>query len=229
MIKKILILQHEDMTPPGSTLKWLQNHQISFEILRADKMPHLPKITFPISGIIICGGTQNIDQERDFPWLKNEKAFIKDCLSKKIPILGLCLGAQLIANALDAKVFKAKKWEYGWQEIQFFPSITSDWKDLFTGTRRIFQAHGYQFELPKICHPIASSAACEFQGFYTSNILAFQFHPEVNENWIQLSLQGFVPSGEYCQSSEEINRDNPLFIQKNEDWYFQILNRFFLK
>lgn len=227
MRKKTLILQHEEVTPAGSSLKWLEKNQFPYEIIRVDKKAHMLELTSEVSGVIICGGTQNVDQEMEFPWLKKEKTFISECLSKKIPTLGLCLGAQLIADVSGARVFKAEKWEYGWQEIQPASHVSTTWKDLFSEPRKVFQAHGYRFELPKGYHSLASSPACEFQGFYADQILGFQFHPEVDTEWIQLGIKGFVPTGEFCQTPQEIVKDNSLFLQKNEDWYFQILNRFF--
>lgn len=227
---KFLIIQHQDITSPGSTIKWLQKNNLLFEIIRIDKSSTLPDQLKPsISGVIICGGTQNVDQESQFPWLKIEKAFINNCLSNKIPILGLCLGAQLIAEVLKANVIKAEKWEYGWQEIQFNPELKAHprWKNLFTGPKKVFQAHGYRFELPQGYTSIASSSACAFQGFFSDYVLGFQFHPEADSAWIEESLNGFVPGGEFCQSRQEVHNDNPSFLKNNESWYFEILDLFF--
>lgn len=227
---KFLIIQHQDVTTPGSSIKWLQKNNLPFEITRIDKSPILPDLKTPISGVIICGGTQNVDQESEFPWLKSEKAFIKECFIKKIPMLGLCLGAQLIADVLQARVVKAEKWEYGWQEVHFHHELKnhSRWKNLFAGSRKVFQAHGYRFDLPPEHTALASSPACSFQGFLSDHVLAFQFHPEVDANWIEQSLNGYVPTGEFCQTRQEIGNENPKLLENNENWYFEILDLFFL-
>lgn len=229
-LPKYLIIQHQDITTPGTSTKWLQKNNLPFEIIRIDKSNSIPDLKIPISGVIICGGTQNVDQEAEFPWLINEKAFIKKCLLAKIPILGLCLGAQLIAETLKANVFKAEKWEYGWQEVYFHQNLKSNtrWKNLFSDSRKVFQAHGYRFQLPDGYSPLASSPACPFQGFLSDHVLAFQFHPEVDSSWIEQSLTGFVPNGEFCQTRQEVENSNPGLLEKNENWYFEILDLFFL-
>lgn len=227
--KNFLIIQHEDATTPGSTISWLQKNGFSYTITRVDQGETLPKDLFDLGGVIICGGTQNTDQESEFPWLKKEKDFIKLCVSKNIPTLGLCLGAQLLAEVLNAKVFKADKWEYGWQDIFFSKEVSAKWASVFNTHRKVFQAHGYRFNLPQGFHPLATSPSCEFQGFYSDDILAFQFHPEVDLNWIQLSLQGFVPNGEYCQNPLEISASNSIYLDSNQLWYFEILNKFFIR
>ncbi|MCK6599559.1 MAG: type 1 glutamine amidotransferase [Bdellovibrionaceae bacterium] len=222
-MKNFLILQHEDITPPGSTLAWLEKNHFSYEIIPTSTVINYPDLNKD-QHIIICGGTQNVDQEIQYPWLKKEKKFIASAIKNKNKILGLCLGAQLIAEVMGAKVFKAMQWEFGWQKIHF----DSCNNHLFEKSRYVFQAHGYQFSLPDGTSRIAHSEACPNQGFLNNHTLAFQFHPEVDQAWIDLCLEGEEITGNFCQNFNDIRLETPQKIQSNISWYFSILDFFFL-
>lgn len=222
-MKHFLIIQHEDVTPSGSTITWLDKNHFSYEIIPAATVLNYPTLD-KNHQIIICGGTQNVDQEAQYPWLKKEKKFIASAIKNKNKVLGLCLGAQLIAEVMGAQVFKAAQWEFGWQEIHFDFCNNHH----FENSRHVFQAHGYQFTLPIGTSRIAHSEACPNQGFSNDYTLAFQFHPEVDQTWIDLCLKGEEVTGKFCQSFANIRLDTPKKLQNNISWYFSILDSFFL-
>jgi GMP synthase-like glutamine amidotransferase len=132
-----------------------------------------------IDGLIVMGGPMGVYDEAVYPWLADEKIFIKQIIDQNKPVLGICLGAQLIADVLGAEVRSA-----GNKEIGFFPIIgnpehefSKPWK---TGT--VFHWHGDTFGIPDGAVHLASSAATKNQAFlFKDNVLALQFHLETTE------------------------------------------------
>lgn len=168
----------------------------------------------------------NVDQEEKFSWMKSEKKLIKDSLEQKKKVLGLCLGAQLMAEAFGAKVGRMGYSEVGWHPIEIAPHA-------FTGpeamTLSVFQWHSYCFsDVPKALH-LASNEAWLNQAYARgSYALGFQFHPETTAAWMnECANDKTLPTGKFCQRSELI-RDQ-FEKQKNmQAWYFKVLDRFFL-
>ncbi|MFA7256394.1 MAG: type 1 glutamine amidotransferase [Kiritimatiellales bacterium] len=199
---KIHWLQHVPFEGLGCIGPWLveNGHEGSCTRLWAgDRFPDLGNV----DGLIVMGGPMGVTDEAIYPWLADEKAFIKAVISQNKPVLGICLGAQLIAEVLGSKVWKNEQ-----KEIGFFPmvgkNVSNPWKlpEQFTA----FHWHGDTFGIPDGAVRLASSETTENQAFiYNSNVLALQFHLETTEESL-LSL--------YNNCSEEIT-DAP-FIQTLE-------------
>ena len=134
---KAVIIQHEVSTPAGSTLDWLQKNNINYKECKIFEKIEYPKLS-DFDLLVICGGSMNVDQEDKFPWLKIEKKLIQDSLIAKKKILGLCLGGQLLAEALGAKVDRHKNSELGWQNIELLENKNFKW---MTKTLSVFQYH----------------------------------------------------------------------------------------
>ncbi len=177
------------------------------------------------------GGYMNVDEEDAFPWLKNEKAFIKEAIEANKKIIGICLGSQLVAAALGCKVYKGKE-----KEIGFFPVHFSDIAlhhslfAHFTSPYTLFHWHGDTFDLPEEAMVVASTGVCKHQAFLIGeNILGLQFHLEVNETAIEQMLlhdgEELKEDGNYIQSLAEI-RNNYKWLGKNKNDLFILLNKF---
>lgn len=224
----MLILQNSDETPPGTTLEWCEARGLRSVIIEVWNNQ-----TFPppqeVLGVVICGGGMNVDEEDKFPWLRNEKQFIKDLLQSKVKTLGLCLGAQLMAEVLGAKVQQHIHWEVGWHQVDL---NAHGYLPVEISSLQFFQWHRYTFATPPGAIALGSSKGCANQAFaFERHGLAFQFHPESSPEWIRecaVSDPADYPKGPFVESSDEIlrhlDRQTPM-----QHWYWQVLDRFFLE
>ncbi len=212
-------LQHVPFEGLGSIEPWavLHGHQISVTKFHAgDSLPALDAFNW----LIILGGPMNIYEELKYPWLREEKSFIQKAVEDGKIILGICLGAQLIADVLGAKVYKNTQREIGWFHIQKVPDATrSTLAAFFPNTVEAFHWHGDTFDLPPGAVHLARSDACENQGFILDDrIVGLQFHLETTrqnaENLIKHCHNEMV-DGPFIQTPEEILSNNAPFQEIN--------------
>jgi GMP synthase-like glutamine amidotransferase len=182
-------LRHLQFEGLGMIEPWIRHHGHSLtETLfwESDwEIPSLDSFDF----LIVMGGSMNVDEEAEFPWLVQEKAFIADCIRANKRILGICLGAQLISRALGHKVGRSPEKEIGWFPVEkkfdthpLFPSL-ADKKQL-----QVMQWHGDMFDLPTGAESLFSSAGCPNQAFTLNEnrVVGLQFHLELSDNHIRL-------------------------------------------
>ncbi|HPC95192.1 MAG TPA: type 1 glutamine amidotransferase [Sedimentisphaerales bacterium] len=154
----------------------------------------LPEVE-EIDALAIMGGPMNVYQHRDYPWLLAEKRFIERAISARIPTIGVCLGGQLVADVLGAKVVQNPYIEIGWFEVETVTEwragvedhspLPRDWPTHFTA----FHWHGDTFEIPSGAVRIARSRACRNQAFeYAGHVLGLQFHLEYSAQSIEKML-----------------------------------------
>ena len=138
-------------------------------------------------GLIVMGGPQSVYDQKTYRWIKTELAFLREALKAEKPILGICLGAQLLAAALGAAVTAAPQKEIGWYPLMREPGADGDpLLEPFGQTETVFQWHGDTFALPKGAARLGSSPLCPEQGFrWRDNVYAFQFHVEMTEAMIR--------------------------------------------
>lgn len=169
--------------------------------------------------LIVMGGPMGVNDTNEYPWLKKEKEFIEKALKRGKKVLGVCLGAQLLAEVLGAKVYKNKEKEIGWHDIDMVEGgrelgIIKD----FGTTEKVFHWHGDTFDLPDGATHLFKSEACENQSFiYNNQALALQFHIELTEtgivNLIENCGHELSEKGQYIQKAETlVNQD---FIRKS--------------
>lgn len=204
---RFLIIKHIDIEGPGLIEEFLKEEKIQYEILCLEDRLNFPPVD-KFTHIIILGGPMNVYEEDKYPFLKREDIFIKESIQKGKSILGICLGAQLIAKALGAKVFKAPVKEIGWYKV----SLTDDGIEdpLFSGFPSeftVFQWHEDTFEIPYGAKRMVSSSPVTNQAFrYGKRVYGLQFHLEVTEQMIHEWLKTY---------EEEFSEDEALpFTQK---------------
>lgn len=223
---RFLILQHEWDCPPGSLLPWLEKNNFSYRVIYVPEFKEWDSgLEKNFEHLVILGGAPNVDQELQYSWLVPEKKFISNfihSLKDRRKVLGLCLGSQLIAEVLGARVGPSPHWEYGWHEVQCsYPHPEK---------LNAFHWHGYESDLPVGAQRIALSELCQNQGYIWKNsVMGLQFHPEATKEWIFESVRESLPpkAGKGVQSSQEIldtvNMQFPLQI-----WFHNLLNSFYL-
>jgi GMP synthase-like glutamine amidotransferase len=211
---KVHILQHTDETSSGLTMDWLSSRKIDWKQTRFFLNESLPQ-TEDFDFLVVCGGAMGAYEEDKFPWLKQEKAFIKKSIEQGKSVVGLCLGSQLIANALGAEVKKHSDWEIGWHDVEIknFGALTA------------FQYHQDTFQLPARAERIATNAFCTNQGFKIGErILGVQFHPEATREWIaHCANDNELPTTGNVQTTEEI-LSRISNMTRQQEWFFNQLD-----
>jgi GMP synthase-like glutamine amidotransferase len=181
-MKPIAILRHAEAEGPGYFAQFLNEHAIPWVLIRIDEGERVPLNAQDFSGLVLMGGPMSAND--DLRWILYVLPLIRDAFTHNVPMLGHCLGAQLIAKALGGTVSKNPQKEIGWAEVQVADSdIARQW----FGNIQSFDAfhwHGETFSLPVGAIPILSSAYCANQGFVMGKHLALQCHIEMTEQMI---------------------------------------------
>ena len=174
---KFLVLQHINIEHPGIFRKFMKEDNIQLDTVELDQNEKIPDLD-KYDAMIVMGGPMDTWQEDTYPWLKIEKENIHKFVSiKKKPYLGLCLGAQLLSEAIGGKVRKMKTPEIGVLNI----SVNND-ESIFSGLDKNLKAlqwHSYEVcDLPSNTKILASSPVCNIQAFTTEKAFGLQFHVE---------------------------------------------------
>lgn len=159
---------------------WIQEHGHTVTATRWYETPVLPDLQ-DIDWLIIMGGPMGVYETEQHPWLRIEKQFIADAIQQQKKVLGVCLGAQLIAAALGARVYPNPEKEIGWFPVQFIsPGSDTFPATVFPPELNVFHWHGDTFDLPSTATRFAATAACAHQAFiYKGKVVGLQFHLEV--------------------------------------------------
>ena len=210
---RIHYLQHVPFENLGNIENWAlsKGHQISdTQLYNNDPLPEPEEFDW----LIVMGGPMNIYEEDRFPWLAREKTFIKDAIDAGKIVLGVCLGAQLIASVLGAKIHKNQYPEIGWFDVRLTDAACksrafSRLPEQFTA----FHWHGDTFDLPPGATWIAESDACRNQAFEYGGgrVIGLQFHLDTTLESIRRLVEHcgdeLVP-GEYVQGERELLADH---------------------
>ena len=199
-------LQHVPFEGLGSMDAWLQRAGYKITATRFFETPDLPGPE-DIDFLIVMGGPMGVNDDTEYPWLTKEKQFIKQVIESGKPVLGVCLGAQLIASAMGGKVYPNPEKEIGWFPIR---AVASDSVDSFQFPREImvFHWHGDTFSLPEGAVHLAKSDACEYQAFQIGDhVMGLQFHLETTPDSAKAlvaNCQDELISGMYIQPADRI-------------------------
>lgn len=225
---RIHYLQHVPFEGLASIETWAKSNEnvlSSTQFYQDESLPNVEDFDF----LVVMGGPMNIYEENKYSWLIQEKKFIEQALKHDKIILGICLGSQLIADVLGAKVFSNPEPEIGWFPIELTAEAqTSNILKVLPKQLTVFHWHGDTFELPQGAIRMASSEGCQNQAFiYGEKVIGLQCHLEATKSSVQKLIEhgaDELVEGKYIQKSKEMlsRADN---FQKINDAMNSLLNR----
>ena len=203
---KIWVIQHHPVENLGGIAEALEGAALAWQYVRTFEGQPVPKDMKGAGGLILMGGPQGVYEAEEHPYLKEEMRLIESALKDDRPVLGVCLGSQLLAAALGAKVYKGTRREIGWHPVKLTSEAKSDRllagvPEQFTG----FHWHGDIFDLPRDSVALASSELTPIQAFrYADNAYGFLFHLEVTETSVNAMVREFTDATKHASLRESI-------------------------
>lgn len=222
-------LQHVPFENPGSILTWANKNGhllTNTQLYQNDPLPKQEDFDW----LVVMGGPMNIYDEETYPWLADEKVFIREAIALGKVVIGLCLGGQLLADVIGGKVTKNRYQEIGWFPIRLSEEArSSPLFSFFPEQPIVFQWHGDTFSvLPEDAQCIAESKACQHQAFiYRKRVFGFQYHMETTSSIIKELVENcgeeMVPDV-YVQTPEELFA-HPEYIEQTNQWMDMFLTQ----
>lgn len=192
---KVLVILHDPSEGPGTLEDYLAFKRVAVHKVRLYAYESLPQSVESYDAVVSMGGPMNVNEDEQYPFLRDETGFLKQAIDLGLPVLGICLGAQMIARSCGASVYKAPNQEIGWNQVlltdagkddMFFHNLPEE--------LTVFQWHNDTFDLPEGGQLLATSAGCLHQAFRYHNAYGLQFHvevtPQIFSDWFGLSPEG---------------------------------------
>jgi GMP synthase-like glutamine amidotransferase len=204
---KVAVFQHEPTESLGYLEQVFLEHNVPFDYVRLYETGEVPRTD--ATHLVFMGGPMSVNDEREFPYLKQEKDLIRKSMKNRQKVLGICLGAQLIASASGAPVYRYIT-ETGWHEIGKVPENPGENTGIFAGFPEkfhVFQLHGETFAIPYGGRLLCTGEHVKNQGFRTGTCLGLQFHLEMTGELIRSWSRGLKK-----YDREKIARDTPRYL-----------------
>ena len=190
-MKKLLVFQHVPHEILGTLNPLLKRSGFRIRYVNFARHANFEPCLDGYDGLVVLGGPMSVNDADRLPHLTMEMKAIEAAMKRDLPVLGICLGAQLIAKTLGARVYRNAEKEIGWYDVS--PTDHAAQDPLLAAlekTEKIFQWHGETFDIPRTGFHLAFSPFCSNQAFrYGDNVYGFQFHLEVDERMIQRWLR----------------------------------------
>lgn len=230
---KIHAIHHASYEGLGFIQDWIDENKLGLDQTFVYQSPEYPEMK-DVEGLIIMGGPMSVSEEDRYPWLRQEKELIREAIRQDKKVLGICLGAQLVAECLGARVYRNATPEIGWYPVRkvfLFHSWFADFDEKEEET--VFHWHHDTFDIPEGAVRLFHSPACENQAFqYSDNILALQFHLEMTPDDIQAIIHnatGSLEPKQFVQHPEKMLKCAEKNQGKAREILFDLLNCFFLE
>lgn len=228
MTKDLVLVRHGDDPPDDRVVTFAVQAGFRPVLVRPFKGDSLGLPGPDVAGSVIYGGPFNVFEEDKHPFLHDEAAWIRACMDRGIPLLGICQGAQQIARVLGADVGPTKD---GIHEFGYYPiSPTEEGRDFLPGPIPMVQAHFHTFDIPDGAVRLASSPLCANQAFrHGDRTYGLQFHSECTiegfRRWQNAPWAAYGKPG--AQTREEQDRLMAAHDAAQADWFYQFLERLF--
>lgn len=235
-MSRIVVVQHSAYEPLGIIINTLKENKLRLKYVNFQRDPDQKvEIKDYHSGLIVLGGNMNPDELDTYPHLKHEIELIQEALAKDIPVLGICLGSQLLNMALGGDCYSLKQAEFGWQSIeklQEHPAFAD-----FPKQMPVFQWHQYASRLPKQVDLILGNDSCAQAFSYQNKAIGVQFHLEVDK----LLLNRWLAHPDYLSHLEshigqaaikkihDDTRENLIHSIQTGEKFFSRFTRLFVK
>ncbi len=216
---RVLVFQHVAYEPLCTLNPLLKSYGLRIKYVNFSRDRDARPAVENYDGLVVLGGPMSVDDTDAFPHLRFELEQIEEAMRRELPVLGVCLGSQLIAKSLGARVMANAIKEIGWYDlVPTEAGKTDPMFQHFSETEKVFQWHGDTFQLPAGCVHLAQGSTCANQAFrYAENVYGLQFHMEVDEPMIGRWLDNPALAGEIAGEGgridpAEIRRQTPRHI-----------------
>ncbi|MGD9951439.1 MAG: type 1 glutamine amidotransferase [Burkholderiales bacterium] len=187
-MKPVAIFRHAPSEGPGHFATYLERREIPWALVALDAGEPVPRSARAYAGLVFMGGPMSVND--DLPWIIPVLRLIADAVRQDVPVLGHCLGAQLMARAFGGEVRRAAAKEIGWGEVRAADNaLARDWLD-DVAAFEAFHWHGETFTIPPGATRIAQSAHCDNQGFALGRHFGMQFHVEMTGDMVRDWVRG---------------------------------------
>ncbi len=212
------VLQHVPHEGPGAIARWNAARNGETRITRLDLGETPPDEESDVDLLVILGGPMNIYEDAHFPWLAMERAYISRQIHSGRKILGVCLGSQLLADALGSRVRPHDCKEVGWYPVRFSEAAREQ-HPCIPEALSVLHWHGDTFDVPQHATELGRSEACACQGFlWQDQIVALQFHMETGleevDDFCRWNAEDLAP-GKYVQTAEAIREGRLEHVSSN--------------
>lgn len=223
--------QHIPFEDPAGIARWAAMQKIPMthtHWYRGEKAPAMDSF----DALIIMGGPMNIYEDDPYPWLAEERAFIRQAIGSGKKAVGVCLGAQLLSDAMGGRVTQNPEKELGWFPVEFNPEFKRiEWMPPVPNELTVCHWHGDTFSIPRGAVLMGSSKACQNQGFvWNKQVIGFQFHIELSAGDLARIPEDFVscyPPSTWVQPVRQIISEAVLYECDCQKFLFQTLDKFF--
>jgi GMP synthase-like glutamine amidotransferase len=227
---RIRCLLHSPNVGAGTISEWATARNVDYREISVHEGERLPELD-ELDVLVIMGGPMGAYEQDAYPWILDELALLREGIRREVPMLGICLGSQLLAMAMDAPVRRHSHREVGWWPVRVFPAASEQpGMSHLPAVIEPMLWHGDRFAMPDLAIPLASSEGCDNQAFSACNgrVLGLQFHPEFTttdiERLITVAEPGELDAARWVQPVPRLADE-----QRAEDvrvWFWQMLDDF---